>query len=83
MPVAVSVNVSCQCCIPVAFVLCANRLINLFHIVGACDQTWSSGEGYEDQDPGGNLSVFSANQGTKVDIRVKFTLFYFLIAYGS
>lgn len=36
-------------------------------LVGACDQTWSSGEGYEDQDPGGNLSVFSANQGTKVD----------------
>lgn len=42
--------------------------------MGACDQTWSSGEGYEDQDPGGNLSVFSANQGTEVD-NVNFTQF--------
>lgn len=40
--------------------------------MGSCDQTWSSGEGYEDQDPGGNLSVFSANQGTKIDMKVKF-----------
>ncbi len=34
-----------------------------FHIVGARDQTWSSGEGHEDQDPGGDLPVFSAHQG--------------------
>lgn len=31
--------------------------------MGACDQAWSSGEGHEDQVPGGDLSVFSAHQG--------------------
>jgi len=56
--------------------------MKLFHIVGSCDQTWSSGEGHEDQDPGGNLSVFSANQGTKID--KSNSRFYFLWTfYGS
>lgn len=31
--------------------------------MGARDQAWSSGEGHEDQVPGGDLPVFSAHQG--------------------
>lgn len=43
--------------------------IYVYVIVGACDQTWSSGERHENQVPGGDLSVFSANQGIEVGMK--------------
>lgn len=45
--------------------LCPMITVFRFYLVGARDQTWSTGKGYENQDPGGDLPVFSANQGTK------------------